>query len=70
MHEPLPILSKARDGIYPRCVYCLGENYALAVVGYSTRQHSCAAVRSCGRTLPEDYVVTIDPEDDGHEALV
>lgn len=54
--EPRPWLPIAADGIYPRCVWCLGENYLPAVLGYSRRQHACAAVRSCGRMLPEEYV--------------
>lgn len=63
MNTTLPILSKSPDGIYPRCVYCLGEIYALTVLRYSNRECACAAVRSCGRMLPEDYVVTPEPEE-------
>lgn len=49
-------LPKSHDGIYPKCVYCNGENYALAVLAYSNREVPCASVRSCGRLLPESYV--------------
>lgn len=59
-----PILPKASDGIYPRCVWCCGENYMLAVIAYSTRKTPCAAVRACARYLPEDYVVQEADHDD------
>ena len=49
-------LPKSHDGIYPRCVYCGGENYALAVLAYSRREIPCASVRSCGHYLPESYL--------------
>lgn len=54
--EDLPLRKPSHDGIYPRCVYCNGENYALAVLAYSNREVPCASVRSCGRLLPESYV--------------
>lgn len=53
---PEPIMGKSRDGIYPRCVFCRGENYALAVLAYSRREIPCACVNGCGEYLPEDYV--------------
>jgi hypothetical protein len=46
----------SRDGLYPRCVWCGGENYVLAVIPYSNREVPCAAFVSCGRMLPEHYV--------------
>jgi hypothetical protein len=51
----LPMRGKARDYIYPRCVWCNGENYALAVLAYSCGEIPCAAAAGCGRFLPEDY---------------
>lgn len=50
-----PVLGPSHDGIYPRCVYCRGENYALAVLAYSAGEHPCAAVNGCGRYLPAAY---------------
>lgn len=44
-----------RDRIYPRCVWCDGENYVLAVLAYSAGEHPCAAVPGCGRYLPAEY---------------
>jgi len=61
-HLTEPVLPTASDGIYPRCVWCRGENYALAVIAYSAGEIACAAVRSCGRKLPEDYIVEV-PDD-------
>ncbi len=54
--DRLPVLPVARDGIYPRCVHCRGENYVLAVLAYSRREIPCAAVGGCGLLLPESYV--------------
>jgi hypothetical protein len=45
----------SRDGIYPRCVYCGGENYAVAVLAYSNGEIPCASVNDCGRYLPDSY---------------
>lgn len=53
-----PLVSPSRDGIYPRCVWCWGENYVLAVLAYSAGQVPCASVNSCGKYLPDDYIVT------------
>jgi hypothetical protein len=50
-----PIRGISRDRIYPRCVWCNGENYALAVIAYSRGETPCASVNCCGRYLPEDY---------------
>lgn len=51
-----PILKPAKDGIYPRCIWCGGENYAMAVMKYSRGETSCAAADSCGRYLPKEYI--------------
>jgi hypothetical protein len=51
-----PKRGKSHDGIYPRCVWCEGENYCLAVLAYSRGETPCAAVGGCGRYLPADYV--------------
>lgn len=51
-----PRLKPSRDGIYPRCGWCNGENYALAVVAYSSGEIPCTAVGGCGRRLPASYV--------------
>lgn len=51
-----PVLPVSPDGIYPRCVYCRGENYVLAVLAYSAGEVPCAAVVSCGRMLPHSYI--------------
>jgi hypothetical protein len=53
--KPTPELPPSRDGIYPRCVWCNGENYLPAVLVYSRGDIPCAAVYSCGLYLPEDY---------------
>lgn len=62
-------MRKSHDGIYPRCVWCRGENYALAVLAYSHRVIPCASVNNCGRYLPESYTTLggdLDPlADDG-----
>lgn len=50
-----PELPISRDRIYPRCVWCRGENYALAVLAYSAGRIPCAAVYSCGLYLPDSY---------------
>lgn len=52
----VPVRGIERDGVYPRCVWCNGENYALAVRAYSHAETPCAAVHGCGRFLPEEYV--------------
>jgi hypothetical protein len=61
----LPQMGKAWDYIYPRCVWCRGENYALAVLAYSRGETPCAAVNGCGRYLPEDYRRPADEEGPG-----
>lgn len=55
-NDPAPIRPAARDGIYPRCVHCNGENWALAVIAYSTGKAPCAAVPGCGRYIPDSYI--------------
>lgn len=50
-----PVIPPAHDGIYPRCVWCRGENYMPAVLAYSRREIPCSAVGGCGRYLPGDY---------------
>lgn len=65
----LPRMGKARDGIYPRCVYCCGENYAPLVIAYSAGEVCCAASSGCGRYIPEDYVVE-QPEPEGEDEPV
>ena len=57
-----PIRPKSRDGIYPRCVWCNGENYMPAVLAYSAGEISCAAVSGCGQMLPADYIVEADDD--------
>jgi hypothetical protein len=51
-----PVLDPSKDGIYPRCVFCRGENYGPAVMAYSRREIPCVAVAGCGEYLPESYV--------------
>lgn len=51
-----PIRAKSADGIYPRCVFCNGENYMPAVLAYSAGQIPCAAAGGCGKFLPPDYL--------------
>ena len=54
--EDTPVLAKSKDGIYPRCVWCNGENWAMAVIAYSKGAAACAAVNGCGRYLPDEYI--------------
>lgn len=51
-----PLLRPSRDGFYPRCVWCGGENYMPAVIDYSAGLRPCAAVHGCGRYLPAPYI--------------
>lgn len=51
-----PKLPPSADGIYPRCVWCNGENWAVAVLAYSLGEVPCAAVGGCGRKVPADYI--------------
>ena len=68
--DPRPQMRPSRDGIYPRCVWCRGENYALAVLAYSRREVPCAAAGGCGRLLPVEYVrLASDPDQTPQEAL-
>lgn len=50
------LVKPSHDGIYPRCVWCRGENYALAVIAYSRGEIPCASTTNCGRYLPADYI--------------
>jgi hypothetical protein len=50
-----PQMRPSWDGIYPRCVWCRGENYGLAVLAYSRGEQPAAAVGGCGRYLPDGY---------------
>jgi hypothetical protein len=51
-----PMKPVAKDGIYPRCVWCNGEIYGPAVIDYSKGKIPCAAVNGCGEYLPKDYI--------------
>src|SRR5688500_1144792 len=65
-----PIHPKAADGIYPRCVWCNGEDYALAVLDYSAGITPCAAAIGCGKHLPPEYVkAKPDTDDDPAEVV-
>jgi hypothetical protein len=55
---------RSRDGIYPRCVWCNGENYMPAVIAYSRGEIPCASTTNCGRFLPDDYLKHTQPKDD------
>lgn len=59
-----PVRGISYDRIYPRCVWCNGENYALAVLAYSRGEYHCAAVPSCGRYLPQEYRLTDQQEEE------
>jgi hypothetical protein len=48
-----PIRDVENDGIYPRCVWCNGENYASNVIAYSNAEVPC---HQCGKFIPEEYV--------------
>lgn len=45
-----------KDGIYPRCVWCGGENYAPAIIAYSKGEVACW---QCGKKLPPDYITFV-----------
>jgi hypothetical protein len=65
MPSQRPKRGRSRDGIYPRCVWCDGENYALAVMAYSRGEVPCASTTNCGRYLPDDYLkLNTQPKDD------
>lgn len=51
-----PQMAPSHDGIYPRCVWCRGENYLPAVIAYSAGEIPCASTTNCGRYLPPDYI--------------
>jgi hypothetical protein len=54
--NPQPTSKPSYDGIYPRCVWCGGENYAPAVIDYSKGKIACASVNNCGKKLLKEYV--------------
>lgn len=56
-----PVLKPTKDGVYPRCVWCNGENWAMAVIDYSVGKAPCAAVGGCGRYIPKEYIKLNDP---------
>lgn len=51
-----PTRPSTSDGIYPRCVWCGGENYGPAVIEYSKGNIPCAAAHSCEKYLPKEYI--------------
>lgn len=54
-----PILPVAKDGIYPRCVYCSTEIYGPAVIDYSLGK---GVPTCCDKLLPKEYVnIKIQP---------
>lgn len=57
-----PIRKPEHDGVYPRCVWCGGENYAMAVIAYSKGEIPCASVNNCGKFLPKDYIKLDAPQ--------
>lgn len=59
-----PKRGRSRDGIYPRCVWCDGENYIPAVIAYSRGEIPCASTTNCGRFLPDDYLKHTQSKDD------
>ena len=50
------LLPPSSDGVYPCCVHCGGENYAMAVSDYSKGIIPCASARGCGEYLPKEYI--------------
>lgn len=50
-----PVMPISHDRIYPRCVYCRGENWAMAVMAYSAGDIPCAAAGGCSQYLPIEY---------------
>jgi len=63
VHPMEPVMPPSRDGIYPRCVWCRGENFTLAQLAYSAGEIPCAAVNGCGKFLPAEYVTEGDPDE-------
>lgn len=49
-----PVIPIQNDGIYTRCVWCNGENYAPNVIAYSKAESAC---HQCGKFVPEEYVL-------------
>lgn len=58
-----PLIRISHDRIYPRCVWCRGENYMMAVLAYSAGDIPCAAAGGCGRFLPVEYRRTVEGGD-------
>lgn len=48
-----PVRKLEVDGVYTRCVWCNGENYASNVIPYSKAESGC---HQCGKLLPKDYI--------------
>lgn len=48
-----PLRPPSHDRIYPRCVWCGVELYALGVIAYSLGDAACGC---CGRKLPATHV--------------
>lgn len=48
-----PIRKPEYDGVYTRCVWCGGENYAPNVLPYSRGLSGC---HQCGKLLPKEYI--------------
>jgi hypothetical protein len=53
MNKEQPIIMPSYDGIYPRCVWCNGENYGPNVIDYSEGKSGC---HQCGKLLPKEYI--------------
>lgn len=53
-----PIRKPEADGIYPKCVWCGGENYGPNVIDYSKGVSPC---HQCGNLLPLDYIKLKSP---------
>jgi hypothetical protein len=53
MSMKVPLRQPEHDGVYPRCVWCDGENYGPNVIDYSKGISSC---HQCGKLLPKEYI--------------
>lgn len=62
-----PIRKPESDGVYPRCVWCGGENYALNVLPYSVGESAC---HICGKMLPQEYVKLENPAPNDYEEKI
>lgn len=63
MDKAVPVHGVDEHGIYPRCVWCNGENYLPAVINYSKGKTPCAAAGGCGKYLPKSYIKLDEPEE-------